>query len=136
MQRPPPEPPDSYWFEVEDGEPESTVDEDTADQKRNGCVGNGTGAAFRSAEVSTFVNDKESLTEGVVTGTEDSAFLTGMVKNLHDGDKDRRSSGRQRNLQVVIPGEDARRAKMAEAEDRVRDMRRRSISLDGWEWVD
>ncbi|MED6195484.1 hypothetical protein PIB30_038269 [Stylosanthes scabra] len=110
MQRPPPEPPDSYSFEVGDGEPpdlhsiavgecepETAVDDDTADQKRSSCVGNGTGAAFQSAEVGAFADDKESLTEGVVTSAEDSASLTGTVKNLQDGDRDRRLSGGQRS---------------------------------------
>ncbi|MED6106072.1 hypothetical protein PIB30_001465 [Stylosanthes scabra] len=72
------------------------VDDDTTDLKHSGCVGNGTGAASRSADVGAFADDKESLTEGVVIGAEGSASLTGTVKNLHYGDGDRRTSGGQK----------------------------------------
>ncbi|MED6186023.1 hypothetical protein PIB30_062730 [Stylosanthes scabra] len=76
MQRPPPEPPDSYLFEVGDGEPPDLHSIAT--------------------EIGAFADDKESLTEGVVTGAEGSASLTGTVKNLHEGDGDRRTSGGQK----------------------------------------
>ncbi|MED6108527.1 hypothetical protein PIB30_024863 [Stylosanthes scabra] len=56
VDRPPPEQPDLHSVAVGEGEPGSSLV--TAEQKRNGCVGNGARAALRSAEVGAFAKKK------------------------------------------------------------------------------